>query len=189
MGKYHVEVEVLEADANGQRAARWRVMEGKGQRKVGAVPNDPKGVHATHQGRLVASAMEAAEGNVVDPESISIELAEVPVGGIGIDQTQPPRRLTAAQLLDGAPKSGWQPFHIAKLRWIEEGPAAAIGAHESSREEIAADIGRGATYVVISDDQRRVTVTVKPSRHDLNYLHAVPDGSARDLILDLPTYP
>ncbi len=102
---------------------------------------------------------------------------------------QNPRRLTGAQLLDGAPQSGWQAFHIAKLRWIEEGPAAAIGANESSREEIAADIGRGATYVVISDDQRRVAVTVKPSRHDLNYLHAFPDGAVRDRILDLPTYP
>jgi len=102
---------------------------------------------------------------------------------------QTPRRLTVAQLLDGAPKAGWQAFHIAKLRWIEEGPAAAVGAQESSREEIASDIGRGATYVVISDDQRRVTVTVKPSRHDLNYLHAFPDGAVRDRILDLPTYP
>jgi hypothetical protein len=66
---------------------------------------------------------------------------------------------------------------------------SAVGAQESSREEIASDIGRGATYVVISDDQRRVTVTVKPSRHDLNYLHAFPDGAVRDRILDLPTYP
>jgi hypothetical protein len=75
------------------------------------------------------------------------------------------------------------------VRWIEDSPAAAIGAHENSREEIAADISRGATYFVISDDKRRVNVSVRPSRHDLNYLHAFPEGSVRDRIVDLPTYP
>lgn len=103
---------------------------------------------------------------------------------------QTTRRITAAQLdQEGSPKSGWEAPDIAKLRWIEEGPAAAIGAHESSREAVAADIDRGVTYVVISDDQRRVEVSVRRSQDGRSYLHAFPDGSVRDRILDVPTYP
>jgi hypothetical protein len=102
---------------------------------------------------------------------------------------QTSRLITEVQLLDDSPMSGWLALHIKNARWIEEGAAAAIGAHESSREDIAADISRGARYFVMSADQRRVAVTVNSSRHDLNYLHAVPEGSGRDRIVDLPTYP
>lgn len=101
---------------------------------------------------------------------------------------QIPRRIMEVQL-ERSPKSGWQAFHINRVRWIEDSPAAAIGARENSREEIAADINRGATYFVISEDKLRVNVSVRSSQHDRNNLHAFPEGSGRDRILDLPTYP
>jgi len=101
---------------------------------------------------------------------------------------QIPRRLTEVKLREGAPAVGWLAVHIEFARWIEASPAAAIGGQESSREEIAADIQRGAMYFVISDDKRSVKLTVSSVAPGTNFLHAFPEGGVRDRICDLPTY-
>ena len=85
MEKLKVVVTVQQPSASGQRASTWIVVTPDDKQVRYApeaeVPNDPRGVHAVHQGRLWVQARAKMAGENVEIEDIPAEVWWLGAGG------------------------------------------------------------------------------------------------------------
>ena len=94
------------------------------------------------------------------------------------------KQITSVRLGQDAPRSGWQPMHLERVRWLEDGKTFP---QDEPQDKVARAINSGEAFYVRRPDGVEVAVLAK-LRHGKYFLTSQPDASQPDNLLGLPTY-